>query len=841
MSEEENMNQNEEEMDEEILINQEEGEGQDMYAFEIEINGEPYIIIIGKTDENKIFLRLMDKEDQAKPFFQNEFSLDDLRILNPIFNNIDSEDLAFQYLASNLNDAEKDLKIIDEEKINFNMIITDEDEKIELDFVLYKTIDEGNGENEIMENPENMENEMEEGEDNMIHEVNEDNGEMVESNKDDNIPSNMEEKKGERVINRKQNIAPNEANANVNEAKNPKKEDMEEKELIMSNIISQDIPSMGPNQNSMKEKELIMSNIQKTQGDSGMEPNQNSMKDELLNIINSLNENFNNQIMKQNEALNSMKEDLLKQSDNKINQMKEELNKKDKEISELKNTIGNLQQKLNEYEAKLDNINNTNNKSLRNSNKSDNSGINNKMVNELKSNIAEIKNLYEKDKKEKENNIKKLSDEIKGLENKLPKNKGKDVDPNKLLSLEKDLKALSNKINEYEFDQLIENIAILMEKQDDNKIYEIVNNLGEQVKEMNQKINKKEKDSIDSKRGNKSDPELMTKMNNFENNLSKLQTKLNKFQEERDKEKLNDSNNKYKLSDIIKLTNDLKNLNTKTDSLHNITKKLENENKELNAKTNNLMDSISQITQMPPKQGQVPYTKIQAKKVSNQKPTYYNTLENQGPAQGNQVSYYNRTNPNLSNCNPTQDSINSKIVNYEDIIFLQNRIKQIHPKIKDVFFNLVYCASEDGDKAADFHRKCDTIGPNVAIIKTRKGNIFGGFTFKNWEHLPRDVDVKRPNLGSASRDSNAFGFSVNSQKIYNNEKPNEFAIWCNRNFGPTFKNNLFQIFDSCMRKGGYCSIRANSHFGGQNYDYEISGGESRFKVEELEVFEIKLQ
>ena len=157
MSEEENMNQNEEEMDEEILINQEDGEGQDMYAFEIEINGEPYIIIIGKTDENKIFLRLMDKEDQAKPFFQNEFSLDDLRILNPIFNNIDSEDLAFQYLASNLNDAEKDLKIIDEEKINFNMIITDEDEKIELDFVLYKTIDEGNGENEIMENPENVE------------------------------------------------------------------------------------------------------------------------------------------------------------------------------------------------------------------------------------------------------------------------------------------------------------------------------------------------------------------------------------------------------------------------------------------------------------------------------------------------------------------------------------------------------------------------------------------------------------------------------------------------------------------------------------------------------------
>ena len=810
MSEEENMNQNEEEMDEEILINQEDGEGQDMYAFEIEINGEPYIIIIGKTDENKIFLRLMDKEDQSKPFFQNEFSLDDLRNLNPIFNNIDSDDLAFQYLASNLNDAEKDLKIIDEEKINFNMIITDEDEKIELDFVLYKTIDEGTGENEIMENPENMENEMEEGEDNMINEVNEDKGEMAESNKEEKIPANIEENKEEKAINRNKNISPNEANVNIIESQKPKKENLENKELIMSNIVVNQ-----PNQNEAQ--------------------NNGAMKEELLNIINSLNENLNNQIMKQNEALNSMKEDLLKQSDKKINQMKEELNKKDKEIIGLKNTIGNLQQKLNEYETKLDNINNTNNKSLRNSNKSDNN-INNKALNDLKSNIAEIKNLYEKDKKDKENSIQKLSEKIKDLENKLPKNKGDDS--NKLTSLEKELKALENKINEYEFDQLIENIAILMEKQDDNKIYEIINNLGEQMKEMDKKINKKEKDLPDSKKGNKLDPELMTKMNNFENNISKLQTKLNKLQEERDKEKLNDSNNKYKLSDIIKLTNDLKNLNTKTDSLYTLTKKLENDNKELNAKTNNIMNSLSQI---PPKQEQAPYTKIQAKKVSNQKPTYYNTLENQNPVQENQESYYNRTNPNLSNYNASKDSINSKIVNYDDIIFLQNRIKQIHPKIKDVYFNLTYRASEDGDKAADFHKKCDKIGPNVVLIKTRKGNIFGGFTFKNWEHLERDVDPRRPNLGSASRDSNAFGFSVNKQKIYNNEKPNEFAIWCNRLFGPTFKNNLFQIFDSCMKKGGYCSIRANSHFGGQAHDYEISGGEARFKVDELEVFEVKLQ
>ena len=187
------------------------------------------------------------------------------------------------------------------------------------------------------------------------------------------------------------------------------------------------------------------------------------------------------------------------------------------------------------------------------------------------------------------------------------------------------------------------------------------------------------------------------------------------------------------------------------------------------------------------------------------------------------------------------NSINeSKIINSKDINFIEERIKEIHPKIKNVSFNLVYRATEDGDKSFDFHNKCDKIGPNITFVKTKKGFIFGGFTFKNWEHLQRDINMDKPNLGSASRDSRAFGFSINYKKIYNNEKPNEFAIWCNQNYGPTFKNNFFQIFDDCLKKGGYCSVKNNSHFGGQSFDYEISGGESRFGVEELEVYEVQL-
>ena len=146
MSDQENQNQNEEEYEEENMMNQndlehqeqEDEEGQDIYAFDIQINDDLYLLVIGKTEENKILLRLLEKEEQShgKPFFQNEFSLEDLRIINP----------------------DKEIKIIDEEKIKFIIYINDdEDGKTQFDFVLFKTIDEEDNENENEGEEENME------------------------------------------------------------------------------------------------------------------------------------------------------------------------------------------------------------------------------------------------------------------------------------------------------------------------------------------------------------------------------------------------------------------------------------------------------------------------------------------------------------------------------------------------------------------------------------------------------------------------------------------------------------------------------------------------------------
>ena len=830
MSDQENMNINEEEYEEENLNlmnnpnendNPEEDEGQDVYAFDIKVGQESYLLVIGKTEENKILLRLGDKVDQTKPFFQNEFSLEDLRKINPIFNNIDEEDIAFNYLASNLSDAEKEIKIIEDEKIKFIIYITDEDERIELDFILIKYLEEN------MEN-ENEEDMMEEGVEIM--------NDLIDNNNENNNEEHQMENQVNEIKLQKEEveIAPKEEKkeANLPLQIEEKKEIKETKEVqkINNDIIPQKI-DINANTEISNPK---------------LEQDMNLMKQELLQTINALNENFSNQLLKQSEAFNKMKDDLIKENEIKINQMKEELNSKDNLISELQNKIGNLEQKLNDMNNKFDNININNiNKENNNNNEINNEIINEnneKIMNEIKGidmKINGIKDQFENDKNNQDSNIQILNEKIINLENDIQTNlSNKDNGDNlKILALENDLKNLETKINEYEFDQLIENIALITEKQNDTKIYDIINNLENQIKEIKERANKSNRESFSKNKNNNIDPEIINKINNYESIISMLQTQIKKIQED----KKNELNSKNKLDMTISdIYNSIKDLNTKTDSLANITKKLETENNDLNTKTKNLMANVSKISSISTQYNNTNQNypslsgNTQQKKVSK---NYYHTMENQNQLLKNQAGFYNRTNPNM--LTDPKNYFNSKIANYDDIIFLLDRLKDIHPKIKDVSFTLVYRASEDGDRAADFHQKCDKIGPNVVLIKTKRGNIFGGFTLKNWEHMPRDIDVNRPNLGSASRDSKAFGFSVNNQKIYNNERPTEFAIWCNRNYGPTFKNNLFQIFDCCMKKGGYCSIRSNSHFGGQQYDYEISGGESRFRVEDLEVFEVK--
>ena len=159
--------------------------------------------------------------------------------------------------------------------------------------------------------------------------------------------------------------------------------------------------------------------------------------------------------------------------------------------------------------------------------------------------------------------------------------------------------------------------------------------------------------------------------------------------------------------------------------------------------------------------------------------------------------------------------LDSVILNKEDItedFFLFSKIKETFPYDMSIKYKLIYRCSKHGDSAKNFHMKCDYIGPNMILVKTKKNFIFGGVTTKSWKHLLKDTKKDDPEYGTEIKDEKAFGFSINLKKIYKNGKPNEFIIFCNNNYGPVFKNIYFKIFDECLKNGGICGKMEESNF-----------------------------
>ena len=181
----------------------------------------------------------------------------------------------------------------------------------------------------------------------------------------------------------------------------------------------------------------------------------------------------------------------------------------------------------------------------------------------------------------------------------------------------------------------------------------------------------------------------------------------------------------------------------------------------------------------------------------------------------------------------------SNIINIlDDWNIITERLKKIEPKYNNILFKLVYRATRDGDSAENFHKKCDKIGPNITLVLTINNIRFGGFTKNNWEHLKEDINQKDPEIGSGKDDADAFCFSIDLHKIYNNIELDSGVVFCCNKYGPTFCRNIFSINDNMLTKGGFCLKKKYSCFDGQESDYEISGGKKVFGVKDVEVLEI---
>ncbi len=151
-----------------------------------------------------------------------------------------------------------------------------------------------------------------------------------------------------------------------------------------------------------------------------------------------------------------------------------------------------------------------------------------------------------------------------------------------------------------------------------------------------------------------------------------------------------------------------------------------------------------------------------------------------------------------------------------------------------------YRASRDGWQPENFHDKCDGIPNTLTIIKSTKGNIFGGFTEQAWNSYDEFV-----------ADPNAFIFSL-INKEYKPFKAKctgncRRAIYSHRSSGPTFGSAYGgwtfddSLFDISVSK------RSHTFFGNayKHPDFKkdtvransiLAGEEKYFKPLEIEVF-----
>ena len=603
---------------------------------------------------------------------------------------------------------------------------------------------------------------------------------------------------------------------------------------------------------------------------------------------NNVNNNSNKSVFNVNAIITNLKKSLenfdssIKELKLNIDKDKEEKDRKIKELEETFNSKINLIKNSQEYDNQRNQV------SYRNK-KSNEFYISPENFNEL---VLRINNLEQKSEKlelnmknelynlNNKNNVfssrtyKKDTDSplCKNIEN-LVNQKVEEVIDRKMKILDEKLQILNNKVINLE----VKSQNKINEKNDYSKFNEtfvskkfkaINNKINDRIFRLMNKLGIEDYEDVFSNNSeeNNDDDENYGEIDDNYNNINELELKL--MDEIKNKMKMiyEDINNRIR-DNLEKKFNDIKNdisilMNKLDDNINNkislmkaeLVKMVETKNNYFDDKIKNIGNKTNKsLTNNQTCLDKISLLESKIKTIDNKFRVVDNKFENilndsyitnYSPNIRNRLienSDGKNININLSfNVDKTLD-LDSNILAKEymkEDFFVFSKIKETFPYNMTIIYKLVYRASKDGDTSYNFHNKCDYIGPNMVLIKTKKNFIFGGVTSKSWKHLLKDIKKDEPEYGTEIKDEKAFGFSVNLKKIYINGKPDEFAIFCNNQYGPVFKNNFFAIFNKCLKNGGICGKIEESNFIGQEKDYEFNGEEEKFEIEDIEVFQI---
>jgi len=153
---------------------------------------------------------------------------------------------------------------------------------------------------------------------------------------------------------------------------------------------------------------------------------------------------------------------------------------------------------------------------------------------------------------------------------------------------------------------------------------------------------------------------------------------------------------------------------------------------------------------------------------------------------------------------------------WQEIEILNDFLKPVSKKVGE----LLYVASKDGDLAKDFHNACDGKGPNVVIVESEGGAVFGGYTNLDWGGSTG---------WKTSGTSFLFRLRPTAMKYPLKAGKEHQTVMINPHYGPVFSD--LWIFYGALNSSRN-QVGANSYsFTG----YEISDGEHNFKIKEYAV------
>ena len=165
------------------------------------------------------------------------------------------------------------------------------------------------------------------------------------------------------------------------------------------------------------------------------------------------------------------------------------------------------------------------------------------------------------------------------------------------------------------------------------------------------------------------------------------------------------------------------------------------------------------------------------------------------------------------------------ITSIEELNFLRHIFGRVRIRIE-------YKSSIHGATVEKFRERSKQHNHQLILIKTKKGNRFGGYTSDNFE----PIKLAEISMEAEKMDPTAFLFNLDSKKIFN-VKEDKFALFCEESLFANFGGEDLIIFDNFKETKGLSQFP--DHFGDQNSEKgELTGGEHKFDIEEIEVFHI---